>query len=147
MNKALPPVITDSPEATMEWAANWVATLPRGAVIALHGELGAGKTCFVKGLAKGLNVQGPVHSPTFTLVNEYRGAIPLYHLDLYRLHGEEEAWDIGIENYLESDGITAIEWAERISHLLPDNTLHVCLDYGAGPDQRVIKQASEFPAA
>ena len=127
----------------MDWAAAWVKTLSRGAVIALHGDLGAGKTCFVQGLAAGLGVKGPVHSPTFTLINEYRGDVPLYHLDLYRLHSEDEAWDIGIDQYLSGDGITAIEWAERIAHLLPANTYHIGLDYGPESNQRIIKPGAE----
>jgi len=132
------PFISNSPQETMDYAAAWVKTLPAGTVIALHGDLGAGKTCFVQGLAKGLDVHAHVHSPTFTLINEYRGSIPLYHLDLYRLRGEEDAWDIGIDQYLPGDGITAIEWADRISRILPDKSLHIRLDYGEYSHVRVI---------
>jgi len=139
MSQAPVEIMTESPEQTMDWAAAWAKTLPRGTVIALHGDLGSGKTCFVQGLAKGLEIAGAVHSPTFTLVNEYRGRLPLYHLDLYRLHTENEAWDIGVESYLQSDGITAIEWADRIQHILPENTRHVRLEHGPEPHQRFIK--------
>ena len=117
----------------------WVHSLPAGTVIALHGDLGAGKTCFVKGLARGLDVEGPVHSPTFTLINEYRGRLPLYHLDLYRLHGPEDALAIGIDQYLPGDGITAIEWADRIESILPANTIHIMLLHGDEPDHREIR--------
>ncbi len=130
--------ISESPEATRAWAAAWVKKLPDGTVIALHGDLGAGKTCFVRGLADGLGITAPVHSPTFTLVNEYRGPRNLYHLDLYRLDGVDEAWEIGIDQYLPGDGITAIEWAERIATLLPSNTIHVHLSYGDDINQRTI---------
>lgn len=129
---------TTSPEETMNIAAAWVASLGPGTVIAMHGDLGAGKTCFVQGLAKGLGIASAVHSPTFTLINEYPGTVPLYHLDLYRIRGEEEAWDIGIEQYIPGDGITAIEWAERITPSLPTHTIHVHLDYGAESHERRI---------
>jgi len=130
--------MSHSPQETQRWAAEWAKTLPRGSVIALHGDLGAGKTCLVQGLASGLHVTGPVHSPTFTLINEYQGPVPLYHLDLYRLRGEDDAIDIGVEQYLPGDGITAIEWAERIAPLLPTQTLHIQLDYGPDPTSRII---------
>lgn len=122
----------------MAWAMTWAHTLKSGTVIALHGELGAGKTCLVQGLARGLDVQEPVHSPTFTLINEYCGRMPLYHLDLYRLHSENQALDIGIENYLPGDGITAIEWADRIEGLLPPGTIHLVLEHGEEPGHRII---------
>jgi tRNA threonylcarbamoyladenosine biosynthesis protein TsaE len=114
--------------------------MPAGTVIALHGDLGAGKTCLVQGLAKGLAVSGSVHSPTFTLINEYKGRLPLYHLDLYRLKDENDAWDIGIDQYLQqSDGITAIEWADRIAKILPEKCLHIFMSYGDEINTRCIK--------
>lgn len=140
VNKAIT-IHTDSPEATEAWAAAWAKGLPDGTVIALRGELGAGKTCFVRGLAAGLGITAPVHSPTFTLINEYRGPRCLYHLDLYRLGGVEEAWDIGIDQYLPGDGITAIEWAERIATLLPPGTIAVTLEHGDDLHQRTIRVA------
>ena len=130
---------TGSPEQTKAWASEWVRQQPAGTVIALHGDLGAGKTCLVQGLAVGLGVTGPVHSPTFTLINEYKGKLPLYHLDLYRLQGENDALDIGIEQYLESDGITAIEWADRIPKILPANTVHIQISYGDDIQSRLIQ--------
>jgi len=131
--------ISNSAEETMAWAMKWVHTLPAGTVIALHGDLGAGKTCLVQGLARGLDVTGPVHSPTFTLINEYKGRLPLYHMDLYRIRNEEEAWQIGLEQYVPGDGITAIEWADRISRALPDTTIHIIMEHGIEPHQRIIK--------
>lgn len=123
----------------MAWAMAWVHHLPVGTVIALHGDLGAGKTCLVQGLARGLDVAGTVHSPTFTLINEYKGKMPLYHMDLYRIRSAEEAWQIGLEQYLPGDGITAIEWADRIDGSLPASAIHVVLEHGPEPHQRVIK--------
>ena len=112
-------VTTTSPEETHRVAADLLKGLGPGTVLALHGELGAGKTCFVQGLAQALGVKRAVGSPTFTLINEYPGPLPLYHIDLYRIGGVNEAFGLGLEEYLESEGITAIEWAERVAELLP----------------------------
>lgn len=130
--------ISASPDATYAFAARLLARLAPGAVLALHGNLGAGKTCFVQGLARALDVRTPVNSPTFTLVNEYKGRLPLYHIDFYRLHQPEEALALGLEEYLQTDGITAIEWAERVAPLLPDHAWHLFFAPGAAPEERVI---------
>jgi len=91
-----------------------------GDVLALTGDLGAGKTQFVKGLASGLGVNADVTSPTFTLIHEYRGGrLPLYHIDCYRLETLDELLAIGVDEYLRSDGVTAIEWADKFAELLP----------------------------
>ena len=95
----------------------------QGAVIALTGDLGAGKTHLVKGIARGLGYEGEVTSPTFTLLHEYLGGrLPLYHLDLYRIQGAQEAVRFGVEDYLPSEGVTILEWPERIESLLPVQT-------------------------
>ncbi len=99
-------------------------------MLALHGDLGAGKTCFIQGLAEALGVTATVSSPTYTLINEYRGRVPFYHADLYRLDDPAEALRAGLDDYLHSDGVTAIEWAERASTLLPARTIHVYLRSG-----------------
>ncbi len=94
------------------------STVQPGWVFALSGDLGAGKTQFVKGLARGLGISGRVHSPTFTLVNEYGGGrLPLFHLDLYRLETPEQILGAGIPDYLSSHGVTVIEWAERLANI------------------------------
>ena len=105
--------------------------LERGDVVALIGELGSGKTCFTQGLAKGLGVEEnvPVVSPTFTLINEYPGKIPLIHLDVYRLSGPRDLEDMGYEEYFEGGGIIVIEWAEKIRDILPAKTLFVSMRY------------------
>lgn len=100
-----------------------------GTIILLDGDLGAGKTTFTKGLAQGLGVSGYVNSPTFTLVNEYAGRLPVYHLDCYRLESAQEALDFGIEEYLYSDGVTIIEWPERIRDIWPESYVRVSLAY------------------
>ena len=121
---------------TQALAGRLAAELPDGAVVCLHGELGAGKTCFVQGMAKALGVRRPVGSPTFTLINEYRGKRGLAHIDLYRLRGAADALDLGVEEYLEHyRGIVAIEWAERLGGLLPEGCWHVRLEPGAGGDE------------
>ena len=103
------------------------ARLEAGAVIAYTGDLGAGKTAFTRGLARGLGWQGRVTSPTFTIVNEYEGRIPLFHFDLYRLGGEDELFDIGWEDYLARGGVCAVEWSERVEEALPPETVRVTL--------------------
>jgi tRNA threonylcarbamoyladenosine biosynthesis protein TsaE len=110
----------------------------RGQVVALSGPLGAGKTCFVQGLARGLGAGGYVRSPTFILVHEYRGPLPLYHVDLYRI-GSGDVDTLGLEEIIEGDGITAIEWAPVAAALFP--TDHLSIDMAFGPDEnaRVIR--------
>ena len=101
------------------------ARLQGGDVVAYLGDLGAGKTAFTRGLARGLGYVGRVTSPTFTIVNEYEGEIPLFHFDLYRLGDEEELFDIGWEDYLGRGGVCAVEWSERAAHALPEGTVTV----------------------
>jgi tRNA threonylcarbamoyladenosine biosynthesis protein TsaE len=110
----MPSVVTHSPAETEALGESWGRSAQRGLVIALSGELGAGKTQLVKGLARGLGFTGRVHSPTFTLVNEYTGGrLMLFHLDLYRLQTEEQIHEAGLDEFLEPDGVAVIEWAER----------------------------------
>lgn len=130
--------ITNCPEETRALAENLLANLPGGAIIALHGELGAGKTCFVKGLAAALNVHQPITSPTYTIANEYSGRLKLYHIDFYRINNADEALALGFDDYLESEAVCAIEWPERVEDLLPATTIRVNLEPGNGADQRRI---------
>lgn len=133
-------VETRSAEETQALAAQVEAELPTGAVVCLHGDLGAGKTCFVQGLARALGVRRPVGSPTFTLINEYRGRRGLAHIDLYRIRGAADAFGLGLEDYLAHyDGIVAIEWAERAAELLPEDCWHVWMAAGAdGEESRQV---------
>ena len=98
-----------------------------GDVVAYRGDLGAGKTAFTRGLARGLGCTGRVTSPTFTVVNEYEGRLPLFHFDLYRLAGEEELCDVGWEDYLDRGGVCAVEWSERAEAALPRETVWVSI--------------------
>ena len=107
--------ISHSPAETESLGEQFGRAAQRGLVIALSGDLGAGKTQFVRGLARGLGISGRVHSPTFTLVNEYGGGrLKLFHLDLYRLETAEQILSAGIEEYLKPDGVSVVEWAERL---------------------------------
>jgi tRNA threonylcarbamoyladenosine biosynthesis protein TsaE len=119
-------VITSSTEQTEEVGRVLGTMLEAGDLICLFGDLGAGKTHFSHGVAQGLQVQDQyITSPTFTFVNEYQGRIPLYHIDLYRLKDPSELESIGFEEYLDSDGATVIEWAERAEEELPGEKLNV----------------------
>ena len=108
--------ITNNPEQTEALGAALAARLTPGTIIAYRGDLGAGKTAFTRGLAKGLGCKELVTSPTYTIVNEYLGGrLPLFHFDMYRLASSDDLWDIGWEDYLERDGICAVEWSENVA--------------------------------
>ena len=131
--------ITNSPEETEALGARLAGALEPGAVVAFTGDLGAGKTAFVRGLARGLGVQDRVTSPTFTIVNEYEGGrLPLFHFDLYRLGSADELFDIGWEDYLARGGVCAVEWSERMEELLEPGTIRVDLRRGEDESRRVI---------
>ncbi len=132
-------VISSSPDETVECARLLAASLDGPCVIALHGDLGAGKTCFVRGLALALGIETTITSPTFTLINEYTGPRPLYHVDLYRVSSDDDLTTIGMEELLETEGVIAIEWAERGTALLPPDTIHVELRVLPDPDHREIR--------
>jgi tRNA threonylcarbamoyladenosine biosynthesis protein TsaE len=117
--------ITHTPQATRSIAAQLAELLEPGDVLTLSGDLGAGKTTFTQGLAEGLGVADRVNSPTFTLIREYEGRIPLYHMDVYRLGEQAAAEDLGIDEYLYGDGVSVIEWAEYIESLLPEDHLQI----------------------
>jgi tRNA threonylcarbamoyladenosine biosynthesis protein TsaE len=125
------------PDDTQRIAERFARDLGPGAVVALTGELGAGKTCFVQGLVRGLGVATRATSPTFVLVNEYHGRLAVHHVDAYRVAGPAEMVDIGLAELIDADGVTIIEWADRIASLLPARTVHVHLD-GLGDDPRTI---------
>ncbi|MCL5103970.1 MAG: tRNA (adenosine(37)-N6)-threonylcarbamoyltransferase complex ATPase subunit type 1 TsaE [Armatimonadetes bacterium] len=129
---------TDNSDQTMEFGEALGRKLRAGDVVALFGDLGAGKTTLTKGIAKGMNVEEEVHSPTFTLIHEHLGPTPLYHVDLYRLETEAEVESIGIEEYIHGDGVTVIEWADRMKSMLPQERLDIELRRKAGDERALV---------
>ncbi|MBI5117944.1 tRNA (adenosine(37)-N6)-threonylcarbamoyltransferase complex ATPase subunit type 1 TsaE [Candidatus Poribacteria bacterium] len=119
--------VTHSPEQTMALGETFGRLLGRGDVVALIGDLGAGKTVFAQGLAKGLGVSPDeyVSSPSFTLVNQYKGRVPVFHVDTYRLASETEMVALGYEEYFDPNGVTIIEWADKVRSLLPERHITI----------------------
>jgi tRNA threonylcarbamoyladenosine biosynthesis protein TsaE len=124
-------VVSRHPDETFRIGRRIGEHLEGGDVVALIGELGTGKTCIAQGIARGIGVpdEYTITSPTFTLINEYRGRLVLYHFDLYRLNGVRDMEDMGYEEYFFGDGVTVIEWAEKIEDILPEGTLFIYLTY------------------
>ena len=113
--------ITNSPEETEKVGQRLGSVLQPGTILAYEGDLGAGKTAFTRGLARGLGATEPVTSPTYTIVNEYlSGRLPLFHFDMYRLASSDDLWDIGWEDYLERGGVCAVEWSENVRDAMED---------------------------
>ena len=138
MPSAARELTTDGPGATRKLAARLGRLVIAGDVIALRGDLGAGKTCFVKGLAKGLQVSGDVHSPTFNIVVEHGGRLPLFHVDLYRILDADELVEIGLDSYLYGAGVCAVEWMDRFPSLAPRERLEVAIEL-AGARRRTLR--------
>ena len=130
-------VVSHGPAETQAAGERLAARLRPGAVVACIGELGAGKTCFIQGLARGLGVTSEVTSPTFVLVNLYRGRVPVYHLDAYRTASLTELVDIGVEEMFHGDGVTVVEWADKLRPLLPAGAITVTIS-GLGDEPRRI---------
>lgn len=130
--------ITTSARETRELAAKLSASLQPGAVVALYGPLGAGKTEFVRGAARGLGVKDVVRSPGYSLVNEYQGRVPVFHVDLYRVESARQLETLALEEYLEAGGVTFLEWAEKAEDLLPDDAVHVRIAFGKMDGERRI---------
>jgi tRNA threonylcarbamoyladenosine biosynthesis protein TsaE len=133
--------ISHSPEETMALGKSIAEKAAPGDIIALTGDLGTGKTVFTKGIARGLGIDEPVSSPTFTIVSEYRsGRMPLFHFDVYRIGDPEEMDEVGLDDYLSNGGLSLIEWAELISDMLPPETVWVTIekDLESGFDFRRI---------
>ena len=122
--------LTHSEAETEQAGADFARALPDGKVVAMYGELGSGKTAFVRGMARGMGLTCRVSSPTFTIVNELYGKRDLFHFDMYRLGSADELFDIGWEDYLDRGGVCAVEWSERVSDALPDDTIYVDIARG-----------------
>lgn len=129
--------LTKSEKETEDVAKALAKKLKPGDVLLFHGGLGAGKTAFVRGLGEGLGCDEPASSPTYTLIHEYGGEIPLAHFDLYRLGDVDEAEDIGLRDYLYGRGICAIEWPDVAMELMPDKPIHITIAV-VGEDEREI---------
>lgn len=128
---------TTSPEETIAKGKEFVTSLEAGDIVCLEGDLGAGKTHFVKGMAEGLGIDSSeVSSPTFTLINEYEGDKLFYHFDCYRMESPREALEIGAEEYFFGDGVTVIEWPERIESLIPPEAIWISIE---APDKNTRK--------
>jgi len=134
-----------SPGETIRIGAAVGSALKAGDIVALIGDLGTGKTCITSGIARGLGVPEAYYitSPTFTLINEYPGRIPLYHLDMYRLAGSADLDDMGVEEYVYGSGVMVIEWAEKMADRLPRNAVRITLEHD-GEEKRKIEISAEF---
>jgi tRNA threonylcarbamoyladenosine biosynthesis protein TsaE len=129
---------TGSPEATRAVAAALGRLLEPGDVVSLVGDLGAGKTAFAQGLAAGLGVDGPVTSPTFTIVQEYEGRIPVAHVDVYRLDAVQDLYDLGFDELIDDGRVTIVEWGDLIAQALPADRLVVRIEPGTADTERVL---------
>lgn len=132
---------SNSAEETYAFAKELAEHAAPGTVYCLHGDLGVGKTVFSQGFAKGLGIDEPVTSPTFTIVQEYdSGRLPFYHMDVYRISDEEEMYEVGYDDMIEGDGVCLIEWASLISGILPENYISITIikDAEKGFDYRQI---------
>jgi tRNA threonylcarbamoyladenosine biosynthesis protein TsaE len=135
----MPEIILTSLTQTQDWAAGFAARLKAGAVVALDGDLGAGKTHFVQGMVRGLGSEDLVSSPTFTLVQEYHGGhLPVFHFDFYRLEAASELLQLGWDEYLEDHGICVVEWASRFPALLPPHTQWLQLEITGETSRKLI---------
>ena len=138
--------ITGSPEETEAVGAALGQVLAPGSVVAYRGDLGAGKTAFTRGLARGLGCTDTVTSPTYTIVNEYlSGRIPLFHFDMYRLRSSDDLWDIGWEDYLERGGVCAVEWSENVADAM-ENAVTVNLEKLGENTRRITIEGGEHLA-
>lgn len=149
---------TKSEKETMDFGRFLGQKAEEGLFLALTGDLGAGKTHFVQGLAEGLGVKGVVGSPTFTIMNLYEdGRLPLKHFDFYRLHSEDDLWNIGWEEYGEG-GVVVVEWADMFPSLIPEESIHInialsgeeerliTISWGEGASEKIIKEIKNYAA-
>ena len=135
--------ITHSPEETERLAQALAALLQSGDIIAYRGDLGAGKTAFTRGLARGLGCREQVTSPTYTIVNEYlSGRLPLFHFDMYRLASSDDLWSIGWEDYLDRGGVCAVEWSENVADAM-ESPIWVCIEKTGEESRRITLEGGD----
>ena len=139
-------IVSYSPEETQDLGRAVGRQARAGDIYLLHGPLGAGKTCLTQGIAWGLDVVEYARSPTFVLMNQYRGRLEIHHLDLYRVSSPSEAWDLGLEEQLFGNGICIVEWAERAEELFPEDSLRIVLEYAEGENERLITLEAGGPS-
>ena len=138
--------LTTSPVETDAIGEALGKKITAGTVIAYLGDLGAGKTAFTRGLARGLGYREPVTSPTYTIVNEYLGGrLPLFHFDMYRLHSSDDLWDIGWEDYLDRGGVCAVEWSENVADAMED-AIRVIIEKTGEDSRRITIEGGEYLA-
>ncbi len=138
-------ITTGSADATRALAAALATQLVAGDVIALVGDLGAGKTAFAQGVARGLGVEGPVTSPTFTIVQEYEGRLPVAHVDVYRLDTLQDLYDLGFDELIDDGRVTIVEWGDLIAPALPADHLIVRIEPGVADTERVLELSFHGP--
>ena len=137
-------IITHSERETEAAGAALGAKIPDGTVLAMYGELGAGKTAFVRGMARGMGIDCRVNSPTFTIVNEYLGERTLLHFDMYRLSSADELWDIGWDDYLERGAVCAVEWSENVEDAFTGGEVRVSIDKLSDGERRITIEGGGF---
>lgn len=135
-------IITKSFDETFELGKRLGAKLHKGDIVCLTGDLGAGKTAFSQGVGAGLLVEDYVTSPTYTIINEYMGRLPLYHFDVYRLNDIEEMYELGYEEYFFGEGVVIVEWADLIKAIIPDTSIWIDISRGISEDERIITVTS-----
>ena len=139
-------LITNSPAETEAVGEALAKKLLPGTILAYRGDLGAGKTAFTRGLARGLGCGDPVTSPTYTIVNEYlSGRLPLFHFDMYRLKTSDDLWDIGWEDYLERGGVCAVEWSENVDDAM-ENAVYVTIEKTGDESRRITIEGGDLIA-
>ena len=139
-------ILTNSPAETEAIGAALGAIIPAGTILAYRGDLGAGKTAFTRGLARGLGYAEPVTSPTYTIVNEYLGGrLPLFHFDMYRLRSSDDLWDIGWEDYLDRSGVCAVEWSENVEDAL-EGAVSVIIEKTGEESRKITIEGGDFLA-
>ena len=139
-------ILTNSPVETEAVGAALGAIIPAGTILAYKGDLGAGKTAFTRGLARGLGCTDLVTSPTYTIVNEYlSGRLPLFHFDMYRLASSDDLWDIGWEDYLDRNGVCAVEWSENVDDAM-ENAISVTIEKLGEDARRITLEGGDFLA-
>ena len=137
-------ITSNSAEKTEQFGHNLAQQLKPGDVLAFFGDLGSGKTTLIKGICEGLEVEADITSPTFTLIHEYSGRLPVYHFDFYRIANSHEVWELGCDEYFYGDGVCLIEWADRVADVLPDDHLRIEIAI-TGPSEREFQITATGP--